>query len=160
MYFIPETDGFYVPACNLEIYFLSKGVTKEHIKRIKTKILENNKNCIYRRSNKIEYEKICVNKIIGIERIYQKGMLWDIINKFKNDDIDRERLEAQFERLEELGLEETQDSFSNLPFPIIADYYVEDDEYYVTNDGTHRTLMAMLIDAKYIHAEVHYCYKK
>ena len=34
------------------------------------------------------------------------------------------------------------------------EYYTEDDEYYLTSDGNHRTLTAMLVGAEYISANI------
>ena len=34
-------------------------------------------------------------------------------------------------------------------------YYEDDDEYYLSSDGNHRTLTAMLVGAKYIKSRVH-----
>lgn len=53
-----------------------------------------------------------------------------------------------------MSLEELQKSYKELHEPVNMVYYVDDDAYFLSNDGNHRTLTAMLVGAKYIRAKV------
>ena len=45
-------------------------------------------------------------------------------------------------------------SYGELYYPVKMVYYVDDDVYFLSGDGNHRTLTAMLVGAKYIRAKV------
>ena len=53
-----------------------------------------------------------------------------------------------------MSLEELRKSYGELYYPVKMVYYVDDDVYFLSGDGNHRTLTAMLVGAKYIRAKV------
>ena len=64
------------------------------------------------------------------------------------------RFQSCFSFLDNMTLEELRASYEKLYFPVEMNYYKEEDEYYLTTDGNHRTLTAMMLGAKYINANV------
>lgn len=94
-----------------------------------------------------------LEKVIGASR----GTVGDsVLNNVKmmHDGVrEPSRFYNCFHFLDNMTLEKLKLSYETLFCPVVMIYYEEDDEYYVSSDGNHRTLIAMLIGAKFIKAK-------
>jgi len=63
------------------------------------------------------------------------------------------RFDSCLSYLNRIPLAKLRESYKTVN-PVEMEYYTEDDEYYLTSDGNHRTLTAMLVGAEYISANI------
>ena len=146
-----EFDG------DLTEYLLQFGVSAEHIDKMKNKILMDHKNYYhdFEDTYKNTYKKLVpLNKVIGVSRGTVGDSVYENVRKMKKVERKKERFEACFEYLEKMPLEELKKSYEKLTRPVKMVYYECDDEYFLTGDGNHRTLTAMLVGSEYILAKV------
>lgn len=80
--------------------------------------------------------------------------IFEIVNGDTDGNIKYKQFDYWFDLVAATSLEETRNTFSNLHQPVDMTYYVEEDKYYLSGDGNHRTLMALLLGAEYIIANV------
>lgn len=144
---------------DLTEFLLSYGISIEHIDKMKNKILEDSRNIYYNYppldSPKTDYIKLVpLDKVIGTSRGTVGLSVYENVRTMHNGERDSSRFTRCLNFLNKLSLEELRKSYENLSYPVIMDHYVNDDTYFITDDGNHRTLTAMLVGAKYIKAKV------
>lgn len=151
-----KEDNIYVFDGNFEEYLLSIGVDHKHIERMKKKKLQSNKDDYYFID---EYDRreelVSLEKVIGTSRGTVGDSVFDNVRMMRDGVREPSRFCNCFRFLDNMTLEELKLSYEKLFYPVVMIYYEEDDEYYVSSDGNHRTLTAMLIGARYIKAKVY-----
>ena len=138
---------------------LGYGISIEHIDKMKNKILENSRSIYYNYppldSPKTYYIKLVpLDKVIGTSRGTVGLSVYENVRTIHNGERDSSRFTRCLNFLNESSLENLRKSYENLSSPVIMDHYVDDDTYFTTSDGNHRTLTAMLVGAEYIKAKV------
>lgn len=149
----------YIFSGDLTEYLLRNGVSNEHIDKMKNKILESDRDAyqIYPdlKSPESGYEKLVpLAKVIGTSRGTVGLSVYDNVRTMRRGDREPYRFEKCFSFLNEMSLEELQKSYEELYEPVRMEYYVDDDAYFLSGDGNHRTLTAMLVGAECIRAKV------
>ena len=94
-----------------------------------------------------------LSRIIGISRGTIGKRVFENVRNMRDGKREPSRFCSCFSFLNKMTLEELRESYKNV-YPVEMGYYVEEDEYYLTSDGNHRTLTAMLLGAEYINANV------
>lgn len=154
-----EENEIYIFDGDLEQYLLDKGVEAEHINKMKEKKLQRDKeryyNSNYLKTGKSERENklVPLSRVIGVSRGTVGKSVFENVRAMKDGEREPYRFQSCFGFLNKMTLEELKESYQKV-FPVEMDYYKEEDEYYLTSDGNHRTLTAMLLGAKYINANV------
>lgn len=154
-----EENEIYIFDGDLEQYLLDKGVKAEHINKMKEKKLQRDKeryyNSNYLKTGKFERENklVPLSRVIGVSRGTVGKSVFENVRSMKDGEREPSRFQSCFGFLNKMTLEELKESYKEV-FPVEMDYYKEEDEYYLTSDGNHRTLTAMLLGAKYINANV------
>lgn len=144
---------------DLEQFLLDKGVEIEHIERMKEKKLQHNKdryyNSEYIKSGKWEREKrlVPLSKVIGTSRGTVGHSVFENVRTMEDGEREPTRFYSCLNFINRMSLEELRESYK-IVAPVEMEYYTEEDEYYLTSDGNHRTLTAMLLGAEYINANV------
>ena len=106
-------------------------------------------------SPKTYYIKLVpLDKVIGTSRGTVGLSVYENVRTIHNGERDSSRFTRCLNFLNESSLENLRKSYENLSYPVIMDHYVDDDTYFTTSDGNHRTLTAMLVGAEYIKAKV------
>ena len=146
-------------ADNLTEYLMQYGVSEEHINAMKSKILEESRD-VYQNlaplnSPERDYiDLVPLEKVIGTSRGTPGLSFFENVRTMNQGDREPYRFEKCLNFLKKMSLEELQKSYKELHEPVNMVYYVDDDAYFLSNDGNHRTLTAMLVGAKYIRAKV------
>ena len=154
-----EENETYIFDGDLEQYLLNKGVEAEHINKMKEKKLQRDKeryyNSNYLKTGKFERENklVPLSRVIGVSRGTVGKSVFENVRTMKDGEREPYRFQSCFGFLNKMTLEELKESYKKV-FPVEMVYYKEEDEYYLTSDGNHRTLTAMLLGAKYINANV------
>lgn len=160
MYKYNEQTKTYIFDSSLTKYLLDNGVKREDIVKSRYKILESNYRSFYYKPTGVsELIPIPLERVIGTNRSRSWTSVYDNVKccSTKGISLDYTRFEDCFTFLKDLGVDKLKESYINLKKPIHVSYYEDDDVYYVDLDGNHRTLVAMLVGAKQILAEVdHY----
>lgn len=144
---------------DLEQFLLDKGVEAEHIQRMKEKKLQRNKGRYYYseyiKTGKLERENrlVPLSKVIGTSRGTVGESVFENVRTMKDGERAPSRFYSCLNFLDKMTLDELRESYKTVEH-VIMDYYTEEDEYYLTSDGNHRTLTAMLVGAEYIKASV------
>ncbi len=154
-----EENNVYVFDGDLERFLIDKGVEGEYIGKMKKKNLQSDKeryyNSKYIESSKFERENrlVPLSKVIGTSRGTVGKSVYDNVRTMKDGEREPTRFYSCLNFLNRMSLEDLRESYKNI-YPVEMEYYTEEDEYYVTSDGNHRTLTAMLVGAEYINANV------
>lgn len=160
MYKYNEQTKTYIFDSSLTKYLLDNGVKKEDIVKASYKILESNYRSFYYKATGVsELRPIPLERVIGTNRSRSWTSVYDNVKHCTTEgfSLDYTRFEDCFTFLKDLGVDKLKESYINLKKPIHVSYYEDDDVYYVDLDGNHRTLVAMLVGAKNILADVdHY----
>lgn len=124
---------------------------------MKHKLLEGD----YRKEYYVSEYKPClqtipVEKIIGTTRSEPGLSVFENVRYMESGQREPSRFIECFNYLEDLGLDNLKLSYQNLEHPIRAIYYKDEDKFFISNDGNHRSLVAMLVGAKGIKAKVSY----
>lgn len=144
-----EYDG------EFEKYLLSIGVRAEHIQRMKEKKLQDDRDKYFLKKECEEKSLLVpLQKVIGTSRGTVGNSVFENVREIQGWERDHYRFEKCFKYLEKMSLNELIRSYENLSCPVKMVYYKDDDEYFLTSDGNHRTLTAMLLGAEYIKANV------
>lgn len=153
----------YVYDGDFEKFLLDIGVSIEHIKKMKEKILQSDKECYY---SSVEYDRqidlVPLDKVVGTSR----GTVGESVFENVRTMLDWEREPTRFDKcfcyLNNMTLEELRKTYEKLSYPVDMVYYKDDDEFFLSSDGNHRTLTAMLLGAQNIRANVtvKYCDKE
>ena len=157
--YIDSGNRVYTFDGDLEQFLLEKGVEAEHILRMKQKKLQNDKKRYYDseyiKSGKREREKrlVPLSRVIGTSRGTVGESVFDNVRTMEDGERESTRFHSCLNFLNKMSLEELRESYKDV-FPVEMEYYTEEDEYYLTSDGNHRTLTAMLVGAEYINANV------
>ncbi len=144
---------------DLEKHLLDYGVEIEHINNMKSRVLEQDRDVYqdFPEINSSERQYITLvplDKVIGTSRGDVGLSVYENVRTMYQGDREPHRFENCFSYFDVLSLEELKKSYEQLHNPVKMVYYINDDKYFVSSDGNHRTLMAMLVGAKYIRAEV------
>lgn len=150
-------DNFYEFDGDLTKYLISQGVGQDYILKMKNKILESD----YRKEYYIPEYKTCLQiipleKVIGTKRSEPGLSVYENVRCMESGQREPSRFIKCFKYLENLGLDNLKLSYQNLENPIKAKYYKDEDKYFISSDGNHRSLVAMLVGAKGIKAKVSY----
>lgn len=155
-----DDSSKYIMDISLDEYLRERGVDETHIEKMKNKIALGEKRN-YKEIDETFYgdsiKDIEVEKIIGGSRFTVGESIYNNVYSFKKDERVRERLEWLFDIFENPNntLDDAKKHFSSNLDPIIVNYYVDEDEYYVELNGNHRALVAMIFGVEKIKAEVH-----
>ena len=160
MYEFNKQSKTYTFKGSLSKYLLDNGVKSEDIEAARYKILESNYRSFYYKPTGVsELRPIPLEKVIGTNRSRSWTSVYDNVKccSTKGISLDHTRFEDCFTFLKDLGVDKLRESYIKLKKPIHVSYYEDDDVYYVDLDGNHRTIVAMLVGAKQILADVdHY----
>lgn len=154
-----EENRVYTFDGNLERFLLDKGVEAIHIKEMKEKILQSDKERYYKstyfETGKWEREKrlVPLSKVIGTSRGTVGKSVFENVRTMQDGEREPIRFCSCLGFLNKMSLDKLRESYKNV-VPVEMEYYTEDDEYFLTSDGNHRTLTAMLLGADYINANV------
>lgn len=157
--YIDSGNRVYTFNGDLEQFLLDKGVEAEHIQRMKEKKLQRDKERYYDseyiKSGKWEREKrlVPLSRVIGTSRGTVGESVFDNVMTMEDGEREPTRFYSCLNFLNKMSLEELRESYKVVA-PVEMEYYTEEDEYYLTSDGNHRTLTAMLVGAEYINANV------
>lgn len=157
--YIDSGNRVYTFDGDLEQFLLDKGVEAEHIERMKQKKLQHDKeryyNSEYIKSGKWEREKrlVPLSRVIGTSRGTVGNSVFENVRTMEAGEREPTRFYSCLNFLNRMSLEELRESYK-IVAPVEMDYYTEEDEYYLTSDGNHRTLTAMLLGAEHISANV------
>lgn len=145
-----EFDG------DFDQYLLNIGVSEEHIAKMKSKILENDRSEYYNKfeNSTAEIKLVPLEKVIGTCRCSVGKSVYENVRRMAHGDREPHRFIKCFDFLNSMTLENLRASYKSLYYPVHMVYYTEDDAYYLYNDGNHRTLTAMLLGASHIRAKV------
>lgn len=159
MYYYDEENDMYKYNGNFFEFLKKIGVTEKHILDMQHKFLQKSHDRYYDFVNwdsvENNYEKIVpLDKCIGTSRGTVGWSVYDNVCKMYSGDREPGRFEDCFSYLEKMTMEELKKSYENLYNPVKMVYYVDEDKYFVSTDGNHRTLTAMLIGAQGIKAKV------
>lgn len=158
MYRVDE-NGVYIFDGDLEQFLLDKGVEAEHIERMKQKKLQPDKERYYDSKYfetgafKRETRLVPLSRVIGTSRGTVGQSVFENVRRMENGEREPSRFQSCLNFLNNMTLKELRESYKKVSH-VIMEYYKEDDEYYLTSDGNHRTLTAMLLGAEYIKADV------
>lgn len=159
MYSYDKKNEVYFFTDDLAEYLLKYGISEEHINEMKSKLLEPNRD-VYQifpslDSSERDYiDLVPLEKVIGTSRGTPGWSVFENVRKMNRGDREPYRFENCLSFLEKMSLEELRKSYEKLSSPVTMVYYVDDDKYFLSIDGNHRTLTAMLVGAKYIRAKV------
>lgn len=153
-----EKDMFFFTN-DLKKYLFDHGVEIEHIENMQKRILEHNRDVYQDFPENDSSERgyitlVPLDKVIGMSRGTVGLSVYENVRRMYHGQREPHRFERCFSYLEKLSLEDLKKSYEHLCDPVKMTYYVNDDKYYVSSDGNHRTLVAMLVGAEYIRAEV------
>jgi len=144
---------------DLKGYLLNYGVENEHINKMQNKILEGDRS-VYQDFPEIDSPErgyitlVPLDKVIGTSRGDIGLSVYENVRAMYCGDREPHRFINCFSFFETLSLDELRKSYEELYDPVKMVYYVDDDKYFVSSDGNHRTLTAMLVGAEYIRAKV------
>lgn len=154
---VKESDGNFIWRCkNLEERVRALGVSDEQIERMKEKKLVKSLP-YYRNIGKChDRQLVPLDRVIGTSRCDEGKSVFDNVQNFEWGKRSCERFEKCFWYYEKYGLTEAFKKLNTETGDLIVEmvHYIEDDLYYVSNNGNHRTLLAMLMGAKTILARV------
>lgn len=159
MYSYDEDNKKYYFKGDLKQYLLDKGVAITHINKMKEKILEPDRDAYYDfskiGSSQRDYiDLVPLEKVIGTSRCTAGLSVFENVRTMYDGERAPHRFTNCFSFLEKLSLSELRKSYEELYDPVKMVYYVDDDKYYLSSNGNHRTLTAMIIGAEYIRAKV------
>lgn len=159
MYSYDKENNRFVFTDDLTEYLLKYGISIEHINKMKTKILESDRDAYQNfpslDSSESEYVALVpLDKVIGTSRGTVGLSVYENVRTMYHGNRDPYRFWNCLSFLDKLPLGELRKSYEKLYTPVKMVYYVDDDEYFLSSDGNHRTLTAMLVGAEYILAEV------
>lgn len=159
MYSYDKENEVYFFTDDLAEYLLKYGINEECINEMKNKILEQDRD-VYQRfpsldSSERDYiDLVPLEKVIGTSRGTPGLSVFENVRIMNRGDREPSRFEDCLSFLEKMSLEELRKSYGELYYPVKMVYYVDDDVYFLSGDGNHRTLTAMLVGSKYIRAKV------
>lgn len=154
-----KENRVYIFDGDLEQFLLDKGIEANHIERMRQQKLQHDKERYYESNylktgkQEIENRLVPLSKVIGTSRGTVGKSVFENVRTMKDGEREPYRFQSCFSFLNKMSLEELRESYKRV-FPVEMEYYTEDDEYYLTYDGNHRTLTAMLLGAEYINANV------
>lgn len=158
MYLYDEENDAYFFSGNLAEYLSQYGVNEKHINKMKAKILERDRDAYQTfssdSSEKDYIDLVPLEKVIGTSRGTPGVSVYENIRTMNSGDREPLRFENCLRFLEKMSLKELYKSYEELYYPVRMIYYVDDDVYFLSGDGNHRTLTAMIVGAKYIRARV------
>lgn len=138
----------------LDKYLLDKGVSEEHILKMKNKILMSDEMSEYSEFEEDSYEMLVpLDKVVGVSRGTPGWSVYDNVRMIGEGDREPRRFQNCLE-YNEYDLDKLRESYHNMYYPVNMYYYVDEDAYYISTDGNHRTLTAMLVGADKIKANV------
>lgn len=157
-YIKTEDGSCYVFDGDFDQYLLDIGVSAEHIKRMKTKILEPSRDEYYGEYNIDPASTVMglvpLKKVVGTNRSTIGKSVYENVRRMKTDERRPDKFIRCFNYLNEMSLEELRSSYEELPEPVNMIYYKDEDAYYLVSDGNHRTLTAMILGASKILANI------
>lgn len=159
MYSYNKEKQMFVFTRDLTEYLLKYGISIEHINKMKNKILETNRDAYQDfaplGSPERDYDELVpLDKVIGTSRGTSGLSVYENVRMMHMGSREPDRFMQCLSYLDKMPLEELRKSYEKLFEPVQMVHYVDDDEYYVTGDGNHRTLTAMLVGAECISAKV------
>lgn len=101
----------------------------------------------------IEKRLVPLSKVIGTSRGTVGQSVFENVRHMEDGEREPSRFQSCFSFSNKMTLEELRESYKNVA-PVDMDYYMEEDEYYLSNEGNHRTLTAMLLGAEFINTNV------
>ena len=96
---------------------------------------------MYRRiGDRREKRLVPLQKVIGTSRGTVGDSVFENVRTMLYWEREVSRFKKCFGFLKEMGLDEVRRSYAALGYPVEMVYYKDDDEYFLTSDGNHRTL--------------------
>lgn len=138
----------------LKEYLLEYGVDSRHIDKMQRKLLQRSRSAYQEYEGDSEVRLVPLKKVIGADRGTVGLSVFENVRIMHQGVNDPNRYPDCFTFFSKYPLEELKKTYEKLKNPVIMDYYADDDEYFVTGDGNHRTLVAMLVGAENIIAMV------
>lgn len=139
----------------LKEYLLEYGVDSRHIDKMQRKLLQRSKSAYHEYEGDSEVKLVPLEKVIGANRGTVGLSVFENVRIMNQGVNDPNRYTDCFTFFDKYTLEELKKTYEEGDkTPVIMDYYTDDDEYFVTGDGNHRTLVAMLVGAENIYAKV------
>ena len=144
---------------DLKAYLLDKGVSEEHITQMQNKEMQVDRGAYYKCSGGATICLVPLSKVSGTYRSTVGKSVYENVRSIDFGKRAWQRFVDCIDFLEKMSLDELYDSYQNLSegafnsLPRFT-YYVEDDDYFLSGDGNHRTLTAMLVGAPTIKAKV------
>lgn len=136
---------------------INSGLKKEHIENIKKTVLqiEDINSDIYERTREQNKTLVPVSRVVGLGMRGKGGYSWWDHYIGSIGDLSLNRLNKLEKNLMKMGLTKFMHSFIDEKYsdPVIFNYYVDQDVYFAIN-GQHRVVMAKLVNAPFILAEV------
>lgn len=164
MYSYDSENSMYIFEGDLAKYLESHGISIEHINKMKNKILAGTAD----RDEYYDYpplkspesdiiDLVPLDKVIGTSRGSVGLSVYENVRTMHIGDREPGRFIGCLSFLNNLPLTELHKSYEKLDDdPVRMNYYVDEDIYFTTGNGNHRTLTAMLVGSKYIRAKVTY----
>ncbi len=151
-----DEDGiFFEFQEDLEQFLLRYGVSSQHISDVKVKLLQDSRSFYYDYEKSLEEIKLVpLDKVIGTSRATVGFSVFDNVRMMRQGEREPSRFTRCLSFLKNMTLTELKESYSQLYYPVVMTYYSDEDCYFLTSDGNHRTLTAMLLGADYIKAIV------
>lgn len=145
----------YVYDGDFEKFLLDIGISIEHIKKMKEKILQSDKECYYSSGGyNRQIDLVPLDKVVGTSRGTVGESVFENVRTMLYWEREPTGFDNCFCYLNNMTLEELRKTYEKLHYPVDMVYYKDDDEYYLSSDGNHRTLTAMLLGAQNIRAYV------
>lgn len=159
MYVYDHEKNMYVFNGNLEELLLNIGVEKMHIENMKHKLLQPDRGMYHDFPSMDSPERgyislVPLDKVIGIYRGSVGNSVFENVNTMRPGTREPEGFKGCFDFFYKMSLNELRKSYAEDISPVSMTYYVDEDEYYLHDEGNHRTLTAMLVGAEYIKAKV------
>lgn len=155
---------------NFEKELIDRGISPKHINFLKNKKVETSSEYMYYMAEDERYNKrhhdgsfvreikiIPTEKIVGFNsfRGSNNKSLWEHYTG-KEGDIKRSRIERQLSIWDQSGIKAYKESFMEEDFHVQLECITDLDKYYITSGGNHRLMMAKIVQAPFIAADVYY----
>lgn len=159
-YIIDDESGIVKYKGNLEDDLRGYGVSSEAIEKAKKEKIEFKNELPYYESNGTsrEIRLVPVDRVKALWRGTPGKSVFENVESMRRGEREPFRFKSALMYLTEFGLDRLKESYQNLEYATPRYVYYQDDDIYYVNDGTHRTLIAKLIGAPYIKAEVTVCH--
>ena len=141
---------------DLKAFLISKGIDENCIESAQDKLLQPGREIYhdYDAGDSGCISLVPLDRVVGLFRGAPGVSVFKNVENPSMGDLEPQRLEDCLSRLDRMSLWDFRKSFEQLSEPVDMEYYDEDDAYFLRGDGNHRTIIAMLVGAERIRAQV------